>query len=167
MCVINISLNPTTPVGTTISTRNGRYRKVGTTTWINFSITSNSYALNVNDLGQYELQVNITNSLGTTSAWASSTFSVTTTCGGSGGGTTITECVNYEIAANSGSVLSASYLDCDGILRTFSIDGGDSGPVCAIRGSVAIERGSGEIFDNGSCGGTTTPIATPITTNFI
>ena len=81
MCVINISLNPTTPAGTTITNRNGRYRKVGTTTWTNFTITSNTYALNVDVLGQYELQVNVTNSLGVVSAWASSTFSVTTDCG--------------------------------------------------------------------------------------
>ena len=107
MCVINISLNPTTPAGTTITNRNGRYRKVGTTTWTNFTISSNSYTLNVNDLGQYELQVNVTNSLGVVSSWASSTFSVTTDCGATT--TTATTVTNSGIF-NNGTTLTHSHV---------------------------------------------------------
>ena len=163
MCVINISLNPATPAGTTITNRNGRYRKVGTTTWTNFSITSNSYALNVNDLGQYELQVNITNSLGTTSVWASSTFSVTTTCGGTiGGGST--NCVEYSIFANQGVQFIVNYTNCNGTPDSVIIPSGDEAPVCSTT-VPSIVSGNGSITLTGldNCTTTTTTTPTPIT----
>lgn len=81
MCVIKINLNVTTPVGTTITNSQGRYRKVGATTWNNFIISlSNPETPNIINLGQYELEVNVTNNLGVTSNWANSSFEISSTC---------------------------------------------------------------------------------------
>lgn len=78
MCTIGITLTTTTPSGSSIQSATGRYRKVGTTTWSNFSINlSDPRTPNITDLGNYELQVNVTNSLGTTSDWASGSFEIT------------------------------------------------------------------------------------------
>jgi len=83
MCVINININASTQAGTTISSASGRYRRNGETTWVNFSITNINAAKtpNITILGQYMLEVNVTNNIGNTSDWASSTFSVTNDCG--------------------------------------------------------------------------------------
>lgn len=84
MCVINLTLNTTTPAGTTLTNSQGRYRKVGTTTWTNFVVNlSDPKTPNITELGQYQLEVNVTNSLGVVSSWAASTFEVTNTCGNS------------------------------------------------------------------------------------
>lgn len=77
MCVINIVLNTTTPQGSSIVSSSGRYRKVGTTTWTTFTINlANPKTPNITVLGNYELQVNVTNSLGTTSDYANGSFIV-------------------------------------------------------------------------------------------
>jgi hypothetical protein len=83
MCRIPIRLSTTTPDGTTITSANGRYRVQGNNTWNNFSIDLNDPKTdNITSVGQYDLEVNVTNSDGATSAWATSTFTVSEDCGG-------------------------------------------------------------------------------------
>jgi hypothetical protein len=83
MCRIPIRLTTTTPDGTTITSANGRYRVQGNNTWNNFSIDLNDPKTdNITSVGQYDLEVNVTNSDGATSAWATSTFTVSEDCGG-------------------------------------------------------------------------------------
>jgi len=81
MCVINITLNSTTPQGTSITSATGRYRINGTTTWNSFSISlTNPKTPNITTRGLYELEVNVTNNIGVTSDWATSTFQVAGIC---------------------------------------------------------------------------------------
>jgi hypothetical protein len=83
MCRIPIRLTTTTPDGTTITSANGRYRVQGNNTWNNFSIDLNDPKTeNITSVGQYDLEVNVTNSDGATSGWATSTFTVSEDCGG-------------------------------------------------------------------------------------
>jgi len=83
MCRIPIRLTTTTPDGTTITSANGRYRVQGNNTWNNFSIDLNDPKTeNITSAGQYDLEVNVTNSDGATSGWATSTFTVSEDCGG-------------------------------------------------------------------------------------
>ena len=90
MCVIRINLNTATPDGTTITSANGRYRKIGNTkslSWINFTINlTHPNTPNITVLGLYELQVNVTNNVGVTSEWALGSFEVSLDCTGGGGG---------------------------------------------------------------------------------
>ena len=86
MCVINIVLNSTTPDGSTITSASGRYKKVADVIWTTFAINLVSPKTpNITSLGLYNLEVNVTNSLGSTSDWATSSFEVSANCGGGGG----------------------------------------------------------------------------------
>jgi hypothetical protein len=87
MCVINIVLNATTPDGSTITSASGRYKRVGDVFWSTFVINLFSPKTpNITVVGLYNLEVNVTNSLGSTSDWATSSFEVSTDCSGGGGG---------------------------------------------------------------------------------
>jgi len=82
MCVIGITLSTTTSEDTTIVSSSGRYRRLGTSLWTNFVINlDNPQTPNIIEGGFYELEVNVTNSVGATSDWAQSTFQVNRDCG--------------------------------------------------------------------------------------
>lgn len=84
MCVINISLDTTTPNGTTIASASGQHRLQGNTNWSTpFNIIlNNPHTPNITVLGIYELRVNVTNNVGVTSEWALGSFEINTNCSG-------------------------------------------------------------------------------------
>lgn len=87
MCVITINLsNISTPQNTVVNSASGRYRNITAgTPWVSFSIPTpltNAYNINPTVLGEYELEVTITNNVGVASLTAKSNFSVATECGG-------------------------------------------------------------------------------------
>lgn len=136
MCVIGITLNTTTPDGTTITNANGRYRLAGTSTWTNFSINlSNPNTPNITTQGVYELQVNVTNSLGTVSDWADGSFSISESCLGG-------PC-NFD-----GSFYHYNILSCNGT-STYNIKHPTEltvgGVVYEIEGSTPQNNRQGEI----------------------
>lgn len=129
MCVIKLNLNFTTPNGTTITNSQGRYRKFGTTTWTNFIVNlSDPKTPNITELGQYELEVNVVNSLKVVSAWASSTFEITSNCNQII--TSINCGENLEFSSQSGA--GTYYIDVD-------LGGG--------TGNVTLDYFSGNIPD--------------------
>ena len=162
MCVINITLNSDTPNGTTIASSNGRYRKNGQTTWNNFSISLNDPKTpNITELGQYELQVNVTNNLGVVSDWALGNFSITNDCGVVVGDPVVTpvpttsNCTTWFIGTSSPLItefdLEVHYVDCDGVETiTFGNDKGKF--ICAQYityarlGQETFEVNSGPYF---------------------
>jgi hypothetical protein len=123
MCRIGINLNTTTPDGTTINSATGRYRIYNSTNnWNVFTINmSNPQTSDVTTLGNYELQVSVTNNVNETSDWSTpkSTFSITNSCGDPP-----LTCDNWtlgkwSVIGNFGTI-SVTYIDCDGATQTKS-----------------------------------------------
>jgi|DEB0MinimDraft_12_1074336.scaffolds.fasta_scaffold00108_20 hypothetical protein len=148
MCVINININASTQAGTTISSASGRYRRNGETTWVNFSITNINAAKtpNITILGQYVLEVNVTNNIGNTSGWASSTFSVTNDCGVDPidpdpidpiepiEPTSEEPCIRWKIdpfELPQGERIEVVYTACDGSRETISVGDSSTAYFCA------------------------------------
>ena len=84
MCRININItNTTTPVGTTIVSAQGRYKGSSIENWNNFSINlldPKTPDITVNKT--YILEISVTNNLGHTSEWVTSSFIISEDCAG-------------------------------------------------------------------------------------
>lgn len=71
MCRIGLTLTTTLQSGLSITSANGRYRLQGTSTWTTFAINlSDPRTPDINIVGLYELQVNISDSSGSVSPWS-------------------------------------------------------------------------------------------------
>lgn len=163
MCVINIILNATNLQGSTVQSATGRYRKANTTTWTTFVIQdlNNPKTPNITSFGLYELQVNVTNSLGVSSNWAQSTFEISADCAGVIDDPVVTpvpttsNCTTWFIGTSSPLItefdLEVHYVDCDGVETiTFGNDKGKF--ICAQYityarlGQETFEVNSGPYF---------------------
>jgi hypothetical protein len=84
MCRIGLTLTTTLQSGLSITSANGRYRLRGTSTWTTFTINlSNPKTPDINVIGLYELQVNISDSSGSVSPWSPNTpliFEISENC---------------------------------------------------------------------------------------
>lgn len=87
MCRIDINITSmTTKVGTTINTSSiyCRYREQGTITWSTPSLVSfnSPQTPEISDVGTYEIQLSVSNSVGENSGWSDSAFfNVSNDCG--------------------------------------------------------------------------------------
>jgi hypothetical protein len=84
MCQIGLQLTTTTQQGLTITSATGRYRLQGTSIWTTFPINlSNPLTPNIEVIGVYEIQVNVTDSSGVSSVWSPNTpatFQINNNC---------------------------------------------------------------------------------------
>jgi len=90
MCRIDLELTTTVGNGLSVTSANGRYRLQGTSNWSTFQIDlNNPQTPNINTLGIYEIQVNITDNSGSVSEWSPTQpviFSILKNCDNDGGG---------------------------------------------------------------------------------
>ena len=86
MCRIGLNLTTTVQDGLTVTSATGRYRLQGTSTWTTFSINlTDPRTPDITTNGIYQLQVNISDSSGSVSAWSPNTpatFEISDNCGG-------------------------------------------------------------------------------------
>jgi hypothetical protein len=111
MCVIGISLDTTTPNGTTIVSASGQHRLQGNTNWSTpFNVVlTNPQTPNITGIGIYELRVNVTNNVGITSEWAYGSFEISTDCSGGGQTISLGQPLCRENNCNDNSVCGVKY----------------------------------------------------------
>tara|TARA_R110000851_G_scaffold251971_1_gene404456 strand:+ start:22049 stop:22630 length:582 start_codon:yes stop_codon:yes gene_type:complete len=111
MCVIGISLDTTTPDGTTIVSASGQHRLQGNSNWSTpFNIVlNNPQTPNITGIGIYELRVNVTNNVGITSEWALGSFQISIDCSGNNQSIGLGQPLCRENNCNDNSVCGVKY----------------------------------------------------------